>query len=58
MISRWHVGNGEIEALAVQQRGNERDAAAQAIEHGAHHPWRAYSGLTIYCANSPLLLAR
>ena len=27
-----HVGNGEIEALAVHQRGDEGDAAAQAIQ--------------------------
>jgi hypothetical protein len=41
-ISPGYVGNGKIKA-SVHQRGDERDAAAQAIEQGDRPPRRVYS---------------
>jgi hypothetical protein len=42
LISPGYVGNGKIKA-PVHRRGDERDAAAQAIEQGDRHPRRVYS---------------
>src|SRR5215831_20923747 len=31
-VCSWHIGNRKIEATAIHQRGNERDAAGEPIE--------------------------